>query len=132
MNESQNQYETPIRRSSRDGGRQEMSDDASSSDSSSDTSIGHKHHSNSSLFNSRLVESIREKDETPVYRKPSFSVSSVHSSDSHSSKVSRSRERRTSQDELSTEQALKSIQSPFTPAPIPQLNSSSDAEPVNE
>ena len=104
----------------------------SPTDTSEDASIGEAHHSNASLFNSRLVESLREKEEAPVYRKPSVSISSVHSSDSHSSKVSRSKERRASQDELSAEQALKSIQSPFTQAPIPHIASSSDPELENE
>ena len=104
----------------------------SPTDTSEDASTGETPHSNASLFNSRLVESLREKEEAPVYRKPSFSISSVHSSDSHSSKVSRSKERRASQDELSAEQALKSIQSPFTQAPIPHITSSSDPELENE
>ena len=94
----------------------------SPTDTSEDASIGEAHHSNASLFNSRLVESLREKEEAPVYRKPSFSIYYVHSS----------KERRASQDELSAEQALKSIQSPFTQAPIPHIASSSDPELENE
>ena len=43
----------------------------------------------SALFNSRVVESVKEK--APTYRKPSFSISSVNSAGSRSSRSSRSR-----------------------------------------
>ena len=40
---------------------------------------------------SRVVESVKEKEEAPTYRKPSFSISSVNSAGSRSSRSSRSR-----------------------------------------
>lgn len=45
----------------------------------------------SALFNLRVVESVKEKEEAPTYRKPSFSISSVNSAGSRSSRSSRSR-----------------------------------------
>ena len=44
----------------------------------------------SALFNSRVVESVKEKQEAPTYRKPSFSISSVNSAGSRSSRSRRS------------------------------------------